>query len=192
MVMRALPGFFVFSVLHMLQAVGSGQDLARHIKGAVRAGGESPFDQRDPKIADLDARDAPWMHAASCVAVGDGSVEHGTVCMSCDQHARIPVCPVGQNAFHLLLLGIILRGAGRIKETGGFQRFPDIPDQKPGGAPQDAVEEIRLMAVGQIDLPAGCGVGIWNGLLCTAAIRRISCSAGGSRWISVPVIRYIF
>ena len=82
--MRALPGFFVFSMLHMLQAVGAGQDLARHIKGAVRAGGESPFDQRDPKIADLDARDAPWMHAASCVAVGDGSVEHGTVCMSCD------------------------------------------------------------------------------------------------------------
>ena len=62
------------------------------------------------------AGDTPGMHAASCVAVGDGSVEHGTVCMSCDQHARIPVCPVGQNAFHLLLLGIILRGAGRIKE----------------------------------------------------------------------------
>ena len=84
--MRALPGFFVFSMLHMLQAVGSGQDLARHIKGAVRAGGESPFDQRDPKIADLDARDAPWMHAASCVhIVWRRGVKAGPVRMAGDQ-----------------------------------------------------------------------------------------------------------
>ena len=75
--------------------------------------------------------------------------------MSCDQHAGVLVGPVGQDAFHFLLPGIILRGAGRIQETGGFQRFPEIPDQKPGSTPQDAVEEIRLMAMCQVYFPAG-------------------------------------
>ena len=73
--------------------------------------------------------------------------------MSCDQDAVILSGPSGQGTFHLLFFRVILRGAGRIQETSSFQRFPDISDQETGRAPQDAVEEICLVAVGQIDFP---------------------------------------
>ncbi len=115
---------------------------------------KSPFDQRHLKLFDLYAGNAPRMHAASGIAVGDGFVQHRAVRMSCDQDAVILSGPSGQGTFHLLFFRVILRGAGRIQETSRFQRFPDISNQETGRAPQDAVEEVGLVAMGQVDVPA--------------------------------------
>ena len=137
----------------LIQCKRSGQDLPRYIERPVRTGCQRPFYQQDFKLLDLNTGNASGMYAASRIAVGNRIIQHRPVGMSRDQNAPGLICPPGQNLFYFLLFGIVLRRTGRVQEAGCFQGLPDISDQKARRSPQNAVEEIRLMPMGEIDFP---------------------------------------
>lgn len=57
---------------------------------------------------------------------------------------------VGQTPFHLVLMGIVLGGAGGVQYSEMFQRLPEIPHQKAGQFPEGRIQRVRLMSVSQI------------------------------------------
>ena len=57
---------------------------------------------------------------------------------------------VREPPFHLVLMGVVLGGAGRVQNPEMFQRLPEIPHQKAGQFPKGGIKRVRLMPMGQI------------------------------------------
>lgn len=85
-------------------------------------------------------------------------VETGTVRMACYQVEIVLDGIVGQKLFYAVFLRIISGGACGIQNAEAFQRLPEVTYQKTGLLPADGIEEVSLMAVGQVQTDAGAGI----------------------------------
>lgn len=93
------------------------------------------------------------MDTASAVVIeGVLSGESGAMGMAGDQNVIFLLGPMMETLLGFLFSRIIFRGAGGIQDAVALQRFPQIPDQKSGEAPERGIEQIRLVSVGEIDV----------------------------------------
>ena len=118
----------------------SGNDLARHIEGAVGAGVHTPLDQCHIAALDFNTGDAAGMNAASrVVVIGGFCWQDRAVRVPGNQNAAVLLCPLLQTDFAVVLYMVILGGAGGVEDTEIFQRAPEIADEKTGEWPERRV-----------------------------------------------------
>ena len=124
-------------------------------------GGDVPFDQADLTVLDLQAGDAPGVHAAPVIEKRDlaGFRKPGPVGMPGNGDLEVlPADPFLDPFFDSDEFLVVL-GRGRwVRYAPDLQRLPKDTDQKATPAPEGVVPPVRLVAMAQKKFLPGSGM----------------------------------
>lgn len=130
------------------------QQFPGNIKGKILPDMDGPFYERYLKTIHFNTGDITGPDAASGIIITGVGIKSRAVGMSGNQDTIMLLGPGGKSVFDLLLFWILFRTVRRIQKTDTLKRTPEVPDQKSCLSPQNAVEEVCLMSVGQIEIRA--------------------------------------
>lgn len=141
------------SPLIFIDADGTCKLLPSDIERHVVARPERPLYECHTAVCHFDAGDASWMYAASGVKVRRFfCTDHRPVRVARYEDPVIIDGPSGELPFCLALFRIIFCSACRVKNADMLHWFPDIAHEKAAELPEDGIQTVRLMSVGEVQI----------------------------------------
>ena len=132
--------------------------MAADLEIAIFVGAEDPFDEADLSVDQFNAGDAVRMDTGAGVDIALAFTlrkgKGGAVRMPGGEIGMVGARPVFQARADRSAPLIVFGCAGRILDTGQFQRPPEITDKPAGDLPELIVQQVSLMSVQQMDAPS--------------------------------------